>query len=187
MGTDGIGGNNHASYLSTLDIQRVTVTLKQSAYTEGLTPSLPIGVRPRQLPVRTLLLGMLLVAAACRPAHLRRVHQTLLALPEAQQRRLGIIAPWRDGPHLLTYRQVERTFALVVSKLANDTPDGTPSQTLTETLDALLEASITVLGPFLSTSGETLTIEESMTLRARTENAGHAGDEHERSWSSSSG
>ena len=43
------------------------------------------------------------------------------------------------------------------------------------------------LGPFLSTSGETLTIEESMTLRARTENAGHAGDEHERSWSSSSG
>ena len=38
--------------------------------------------------------------------------------------------------------------------------------------------------PFLSTSGETLTIEELMTLRARTENAGHAGDEHERSWSS---
>jgi len=41
--------------------------------------------------------------------------------------------------------------------------------------------------PFLSTSGETLTIEESLTLRARTENAGHAGDEHERSWSWSSG
>ena len=33
--------------------------------------------------------------------------------------------------------------------------------------------------PSLSTSGETLTIEESMTLRARTENAGHVGDEHE--------
>ena len=41
--------------------------------------------------------------------------------------------------------------------------------------------------PFLSTSGETLTIEESMTLRASTEIAGHAGDEHERSWSWSSG
>ena len=39
------------------------------------------------------------------------------------------------------------------------------------------------LGPSLSTSGETLTIEESMTLRARTENAGHVGDEHEWSWS----
>ena len=37
------------------------------------------------------------------------------------------------------------------------------------------------IGPSLSTSGETLTIEESMTLRARTENAGH-GDEHEWSW-----
>ena len=36
--------------------------------------------------------------------------------------------------------------------------------------------------PSLSTSGETLTIEESMTLRARTENAGHVGDEHEWSW-----
>jgi hypothetical protein len=36
--------------------------------------------------------------------------------------------------------------------------------------------------PSLSTSGETLTIEESMTLGARTENAGD-GDEHEWSWS----
>jgi hypothetical protein len=36
--------------------------------------------------------------------------------------------------------------------------------------------------PSLSTSGETLTIEESMTLRARTETAGHVGDEHEWSW-----
>ena len=38
--------------------------------------------------------------------------------------------------------------------------------------------------PSLSTSGETLTIEESMTLRARTENAGHVGDEHEWGWGS---
>ncbi len=37
--------------------------------------------------------------------------------------------------------------------------------------------------PSLSTSGETLTIEESVTLRARTEKAGH-GDAHEWSWSS---
>jgi hypothetical protein len=42
-------------------------------------------------------------------------------------------------------------------------------------------------GPSLSTSGETLTIEESMTLRARTENAGDVGDEHEWSWSRSRG
>jgi hypothetical protein len=38
--------------------------------------------------------------------------------------------------------------------------------------------------PSLSTSGETLTIEESMTLRARTENAGHVADEYEWSWGS---
>jgi hypothetical protein len=38
------------------------------------------------------------------------------------------------------------------------------------------------LDPSLSTSGETLTIEDSVTLRARTENAGHAGYEHEWSW-----
>ena len=35
---------------------------------------LPAGVRPRQLAVRTLLLGMLLVLADHRPAHLTRVH-----------------------------------------------------------------------------------------------------------------
>ncbi len=35
--------------------------------------------------------------------------------------------------------------------------------------------------PSLSTSGETLTIEGLLTLRARTENAGHVGHEHE--WS----
>jgi len=42
-----------------------------------------------------------------------------------------------------------------------------------------------MVGPSLSTSGETLTIEESMTLRARTETAGHVGDEHE--WSQGRG
>ncbi len=129
-----------------LTLERLEAVIDTAGVSSRIELLLAIGVRPRQLSVRTLLLGMLLVAAACRPAHLRRVHQALLALPEAQQRRLGIIADWRDGPHLLTYRQVERTFGLVISTLANDTPDGTPSQTLTDTLDALLEASITVLG-----------------------------------------
>ena len=36
--------------------------------------------------------------------------------------------------------------------------------------------------PSLSTSGETLTIEELLTLRARTETAGDVGVEHEWSW-----
>ena len=43
---------------------------------------LPIGVRPRQLKVRTLLAGMCLAQADHRPAHLTRVHQALTALSE---------------------------------------------------------------------------------------------------------
>jgi hypothetical protein len=48
---------------------------------------LPVGVRPRQLRVRTLLAGMCLAAADHRPAHLTRVHQALTALGEDDQRR----------------------------------------------------------------------------------------------------
>jgi hypothetical protein len=103
---------------------------------------LPIGVRPRQLLARTLLLGMLLVLADHRPAHLTRVHQALTALPGDDQRRLGVIADWKHGPHQLTYRQTERTFGLVADALAKDIPDGLPSQTLTTICDDLLEASI---------------------------------------------
>src|SRR5436853_151687 len=74
---------------------------------------LPIGVRRRQLKVRTLLAGMCLAHADHRPAHLTRVHQALTALSEGEQRRLGVIADWKNGPHQLTYRQTERTFGLV--------------------------------------------------------------------------
>jgi hypothetical protein len=103
---------------------------------------LPIGVRARQLLARTLLLGILLVLADHRPAHLTRVHQALTGLPEADQVRLGVLADWKGGPHLLTYRQTERTFGLVTGALAKDTPDGLPSDTLTGICDDLLEASI---------------------------------------------
>src|SRR5271165_2121208 len=87
---------------------------------------LPIGVRARQLPVRTLLLGMLVVLAGHRPAHLARVHQALTALSEDDQRRLGVPADWKNGPHQLTYRQTEYTFGLVTDALAGDEPGGCP-------------------------------------------------------------
>jgi hypothetical protein len=103
---------------------------------------LPAGVRARQLPVRTLLLGMLLVLADHRPAHLTRVHQALTALPEDDQRRLGVIADWKNGPHQLTYRQAEYTFGLVAGALARDEPDGLPSPVLQAICDDLLEASV---------------------------------------------
>jgi hypothetical protein len=103
---------------------------------------LPIGVRARQLRVRTLLAGMLIVLADHRPAHLTRVHQALTTLPEDDQRRLGVIADWTHGPHRLTYRQTERTFSLVTGALAKDIPDGLPSGRLQRICDDLLEASI---------------------------------------------
>jgi hypothetical protein len=103
---------------------------------------LPIGVRPRQLKVRTLLAGMCLAQADHRPAHLSRVHQALVSLPEADQWRLGVIADWKNGPHLLTYRQTERTFGLVTAALGKDQPDGLPPQPLQAVCDDLLEASI---------------------------------------------
>ncbi len=52
------------------------------------------------------------------------MHQALTSLPGADQRRLGVLAPWKTGPHLLTYRQTERTFGLAAAALAKDEPDG---------------------------------------------------------------
>ena len=103
---------------------------------------LPAGVRPRQLSVRALLAGMCLTQADGRPAHLTRVRQALVSLPGEDQRRPGIVTDWKQGPHLLTYRQVERTSGLVADALAKDEPDGLPSAALQAACDDLLEASI---------------------------------------------
>jgi len=120
--------------------------LEEIIDTCGIAPRiealLPIGVRRRQLRVRTLLAGMMLSQAGQRPAHLTRVRDALTALPEPDQVRLGVLEDWKTGPHQLTYRQTERTFGLVTDTLAKDVPDGLPSQALTAVCDDLLEASI---------------------------------------------
>jgi hypothetical protein len=103
---------------------------------------LPAGVRARQLSVRTLLAGMCLAQADGRPAHLTRVRQALISLPEDDQARLGVVAGWRHGPHLLTYRQAEYTFGLVTAALGKAGPDGLPSPALQAACDGLLEASV---------------------------------------------
>jgi hypothetical protein len=103
---------------------------------------LPAGVRARQLSVRTLLAGMCAAHADHRPGHLTRVHRALVSLPEDQQRRLGVIADWKNGPHLLTYRQTEYTFGLVAGALAGHGPGGQPPPALQAVCDGLLEASI---------------------------------------------
>jgi hypothetical protein len=106
---------------------------------EGL---LPAAARERQLSARTLLTGMMLALADGRPAHLTRARQALLALPEDHQKRLGVTADRKDGPHQLTYRQVEHTHRLITRALAKDQPDGAPSAHLQHVCDALTEASI---------------------------------------------
>ena len=136
----------------TAQLARLERIIDTSGVAREIELMLPIGVRPRQLRVRTLLAGMLLVAVHGRPAHLVRVHQALLKLPDADQHRLGIITQWRTGPHLLSYRQVERTFTLLVRVLSKDTPDGAPSEQLSDVLGQLLEASVQVLGEPASSS-----------------------------------
>jgi hypothetical protein len=103
---------------------------------------LPSGARTRQLTVRTLFLGMLLAAADGRPAHLTRVREALIALPEGEQRRLGVLENWDSGPHQLTYRQTEYTFTLVAAVLGRERPGGMPSPALQGTCDDLVEASV---------------------------------------------
>ena len=127
-------------------LERVERIIDAPGVAARIEALLPIGVRPRQLRVRTLLIGMVLAMLQGHDALLTNVHHVLLELPEAERRRLGVIADWKDGEHELTYRQLEYTYRLIVGKLAKNTPDGTPSDILAEVLDALLEASVTVLG-----------------------------------------
>jgi hypothetical protein len=116
--------------------------LDRSGVPERLEALLPNGVRPRQLTVRTLLVGILLALADGRAAHLTRVHQALVGLSDTERRRLGVSVEWKNGPHLLSYRQVERTVSLVVGAMAKEVPDGEPTSVLRLVTDALVEASI---------------------------------------------
>ena len=123
--------------MTDVDLARLESVLDAADVSSRIEGLLAIGVRPRQLSVRTLLVGILLAVADDRPAHLCRVHRALLALDDEDRRRLGVVVTWRTGEHLLTYRQVERTFALVCRALAREHPDGTPSTALCRVLDAI--------------------------------------------------
>ncbi|MGI9120208.1 MAG: hypothetical protein ACR2G7_08840 [Acidimicrobiales bacterium] len=67
-----------------------------------LEEAMPTGGRPRQLPVRSLVLGVLLDLGDDRPAHLSRVHQALVSLPPDDQTRLGVAVEGRHGSHTLS-------------------------------------------------------------------------------------
>jgi hypothetical protein len=125
---------------------RTLATIESVIDDAGVAPRLevllPVGVRPRQLSVRTLLVAIMVALSDGRPAHLTRVHAALRSLGDDEQRRLGVVVHWKCGPHLLTYRQVERTFGLLVDALSKEYPDGMPSETLQGFVDALIEASV---------------------------------------------
>lgn len=111
-------------------LERLEAVVDASGIAARIEALLPLGVRRRQLCVRSLVVGMLLALFDGRPAHLTRVHAALVALPETERRRLRVIVDWKAGPHVLTYRQVERTFSLVTSALGKDEPHGMPSPLL---------------------------------------------------------
>jgi hypothetical protein len=127
---------------SQVPLARLEAILDDSGAAPRIEQMLPAAVRRRQLRVRTMLAGMLLVLADRRPAYLTEVHAALTALPEADQIRLGVITDWKTGPHQLTYRQTEHTCRLITKALGKDRPDGAPSSALQALCDQLLEATI---------------------------------------------
>lgn len=88
-----------------------------SGVAAAIEAAMPTGGRPRQLPVRSLLVGVLLALDDDRPAHFTRVHRALVGLPEPDQARLGVVVTTRRGPHRLTYRQAERTFNTMIATM----------------------------------------------------------------------
>ncbi|MGH9086834.1 MAG: hypothetical protein ACRDYZ_01765 [Acidimicrobiales bacterium] len=146
---------------------------------------LPVGVRPRQLGVRSLLVGMLVALADGRPAHLTRVHEALTSLDEADRLRLGVRVCWHGHPHLLTYRQVERTFSLVTGALGKERPDGVSTEVCQGVLDALAEASVAGHGDASAALAVDWTDVESFSTR-RTKPTGAYADT-EAAWGASQG
>jgi hypothetical protein len=128
--------------VNAMPLARLEEIIDASGVAPRIEALLPIGVRHRQLRVRTLLAGMMLSQADHRPAHLTRARDALTALPGPDQARLGVIEDWTSGPHQLTYRQTERTFGLVTRALSKDHPDGLPPARLQRICDDLLEASV---------------------------------------------
>jgi hypothetical protein len=86
--------------LKAVDLGRYEAIVDRSGVAGRIEMLLPVGIRCRQLAVRTLLVGIMAALADDRPGHLVRVHRALVSLGDADQARLGVVV---DG-HRLTYR-----------------------------------------------------------------------------------
>ena len=84
---------------------------------DGLEEAMPSGGRPRQLPVRTLVLGVVLALADHRPGHLTRVYRALSLCQSPTSGAFESSVPAVGGDHTLTYRQVERTFSNLIATM----------------------------------------------------------------------
>lgn len=117
-----------------VDLPALERIIDDAGVAPDLEVAMPSGGRPRQLPVRTLLVGIAAAIADDRPAHLVRVHRALTSLPHADQLRLGVVVDGRRGRHTLTYRQVERTFSSLAAAMG--------PEDLVAFCDAVVEASV---------------------------------------------
>ena len=71
-------------------LERVERIIDASGAADRIEALLPSGVRPRQLRVRTLLIGMVLAMLKGRAALLTGVREALLELATDEQQRLGV-------------------------------------------------------------------------------------------------
>ncbi len=122
-------------------LPELEAVLDASGAAEVIEAVMPQGGRPRQLPVRTLLLGLMLAAAEDRPAHLTRAHAALVSLPASEHDRLSVSAASRSGRHLLTYRQVEHTMRSL-TKAVRDECGAATGPVLSRVVEGLVGASI---------------------------------------------
>lgn len=95
------------------DAERI---IDASGVVELVDPLLPSKGRPRQLPLRTLLVGCVMTAMLKQPLHICRVREVLLDMSRKHRLRLGVSVFLSDGEiHDLTERQIYRLFANFIS------------------------------------------------------------------------
>ena len=113
------------------ELERLEQIIDASGVARRIEALLPVGVRPRQLSVRTLLVGMLLVAArTAAPRTCADVHQALLALPEARAAAARDHRPLARPARTCSPTARSSTPSRSSSHSSpSDTPDGTPSET----------------------------------------------------------
>ena len=98
-------------------LARVEAVLDASGVPDRLEALMPTAGPSRQLPVRTVLCGVVLAIARTKVAHLASVHRLLSDLPLPDQLRLRVAVHQETGIRQATYRQFEHAFSLLVAPI----------------------------------------------------------------------